>query len=120
MTPKEEAMDGLRAAIVMLLKNRQQIGMDCDLSCYQTHDDLFFVEYFLNPRTIGQLTLTEVERKTLMDDEELIEIFSTAEEAADFYLRLTGGRLDIGANIAKEKKRTLKEKVAAHDKDKYF
>lgn len=116
----QQTMDSLKTAIVTLLKNRQQIGMDCDLACYQTHDDLFFVEYFLNPRTVGQLTLTDTERKTLMGDEELIEIFNTAEEAADFYLRLTGGRLEIAGTISKDKKRTLREKVAAHDKDKYF
>jgi hypothetical protein len=117
----QETMDSLKTAIVTLLTNRQQIGMDCDLSCYQTHDDLFFVEYFLNPKTVGELTLTDVERRTLADDEELIEIFMTAEEAADFYLRLTGGRLSIVTpNVGKEKKRTLKEKVTAHDKDKYF
>jgi len=117
----QETMDGLKTAIIILLKNRQQIGMDCDLSCYQTHDDLFFVEYFLNPRTIEELTLTDIERKTLVDDEELIEIFMTAEEAADFYLRITGGRLNIVIpNVSKTKKRTLKEKVTSHEKDKYF
>jgi hypothetical protein len=117
----QETMDSLKTAIVTLLTNRQQIGMDCDLSCYQTHDDLFFVEYFLNPRTTDELTLTDIQRKTLTDDEELIEIFSTAEEAADFYLQLTGGRLNIVTpNISKDKKRSLKEKVTAHEKDKYF
>lgn len=115
----QETMDSLKSAIVILLNNKQQIGMDCDLACYQTHDGLFFVEYFLNPRTVGELNLTDIERKTLADDEELIEIFTTAEEAADFYLRLTSGRLTMPI-VGKEKKRTLKEKVEENEKEKYF
>ena len=122
-----EKPEGLKSAIVTLLKRNQQIGMQCDLSCYMTHDGYYHVDYILCWETVGLLNLTEKERKILMDEEELVEIFDNAEEAADFYLRVSGGRTDIcsdsqhnNGHNGHSKKRTLKEKSLAYDKDKYF
>jgi hypothetical protein len=117
----------LKSAIVTLLEKNQEIGMKCDLSCYPTHDGFFFVDYILTDETVDSLNLTPEERQSLMDEEELVEIFDNAEDAASFYLRLTGGKLDLcsdpehgqGHN-GNHKKRSLKEKVSAFEKDKYF
>lgn len=123
----EKPDDGLKTAIVTLLRRNQQIGMQCDLSCYPTHDGYFFVDYILCKDTVNRLNLDDTQKKTLRDEEELVEIFDTPEEAADFYLRLTGGKIDICSdpchpthNGHNGKKRTLKEKSVAYDKDKYF
>ena len=119
--------DGLKSAIVTLLNKNQEIGMKCDLSCYPTHDGFFLVDYVLCPETVNLLNLKEQERKVLMEEEELIEMFDTPEEAADFYLRLTGGKMVIcsdpshgNGHDGHSKRRTLKEKIDAYDKDKYF
>lgn len=117
----------MKSAIVTLLKRNQQIGMQCDLACYPTHDGFFFVDYILCEETVNSLNLNDKERKILKDEEELIEMFETPEDAADFYLRLTSGKAICsdqfhanGHNEHNSKKRTMKEKVASYDKDKYF
>jgi hypothetical protein len=122
-----QTQEGLKSAIVTLLNRKQEIGMKCDLSCYSTHDGFYSVEYILCPETVTLLNLTDRERRTLMDEEELVEIFDNPEDAADFYIRLSGGRLDIcsdpqhsNGHNGYHKKRTLKEKAVAYDKDKYF
>jgi len=118
--------DDLKTAIVTLLKRNQQIGMQCDLSCYPTHDGFFFVDYILCEETVSRLNLDANERQILKDEEELVEIFDNAEEAADYYLKLTDGRIDVCSDPCHPthngngKKRTLKEKALAYDKDKYF
>ena len=119
--------DGLKSAIVILLESNQEIGMKCDLACYPTHDGFFFVDYILCPETVTLLNLTEKERKMLTDEEELSEMFDKAEDAADFYLRLSNGKLSIcsdpyhgNGHNGHSKKRTYKEKALAYDKDKYF
>lgn len=121
----ESPVEELKLAIVTLLKSNQQIGMQCDLSCYPTHDGYFFVDYILCEETVNQLNLNKREWRILKEEEELVEMFDTAEDAADFYLRLTRGKMDIcsdplHSNGHGAKKRTLKDKVAAYDKDKYF
>lgn len=123
--------EDLKTAIVTLLKRNQQIGMQCDLSCYPTHDGFFFVDYILCKDTINRLNLDEQQQKTLKEEEELVEIFDNPEEAADFYLKLTNGKIDICSDPChpshnghngngNSKKRTLKEKAVAYEKDKYF
>jgi len=119
-------VEDLKTAIVTLLKRNQQIGMQCDLSCYPTHDGFFFVDYILCKDTVTCLNLDEQQRKTLREEEELVEIFDNPEEAAEFYLQLTGGKIDICSDPCHPshghngKKRTLKEKALAYNKDKYF
>ena len=121
-----QTQEDLKSAIVTLLNSNQEIGMKCDLSCYPTHDGLFQVDYILCEETVDLLDLTDKERKSLMDEEELVEIFDTAEEAAEFYIRISGGRSDIcsdpehGHGHGFKKKRTLKEKSLCYEKDKYF
>jgi hypothetical protein len=117
--------EDLKVAIVTLLKQNQQIGMQCDLSCYPTHDGYFFVDYILCKDTVSRLNLDEKQQKTLRDEEELSEIFDNPEEAADFYIKLTGGKIDVCSDPCHPshsniKKRTFKEKSLAYDKDKYF
>lgn len=118
--------DGLKSAIVTLLSKNQEIGMKCDLSCYPTHDGFYLVDYILCPETVDFLNLKDEERKVLMDEEELVEMFNTPEEAADFYLRLTGGEMVVCSDAfhanghSHSKKRSLKDKIEAYDKDKYF
>lgn len=117
----------LKSAIVTLLEKNQEIGMKCDLSCYPTHDGYFFVDYILCPETVDLLHLEDQERQMLMEEEELVEMFDSASAAADFYLRLTGGKIGICSDSSHTNghngdvtKRTLKEKIEAFDKDKYF
>ena len=121
--------EGLKSAIITLLESNQEIGMKCDLACYPTHDGFFFVDYILSEKTVDLLDLDDEQKKTLSEEEELIEIFDNAEEAADFYLRLTGGKMTICSDgqhgnghghMTNGKKRTLKEKMVAYEKDKYF
>ena len=117
MTTTIEVKKDLKEAIVTMLKEGQQIGMNCDLACYPSSDGFYQVDYLYSKETMNLLNLTEQERKTILDDEELVEIFETAEEAAEFYLRLSyGTKLFCPEN----KKRTLKEKVGCYEKDKYF
>lgn len=117
--------EDLKTAIVTLLKKNQQIGMQCDLSCYPTHDGFFFVDYVLCKETVGLLNLTDQQRQMVMDEEELVEIFDNPEDAAEFYINLTGGK-EICSDAkhknghVERKPRTLKEKTVAYDKDKYF
>jgi hypothetical protein len=116
MSPEE-----LKTAIVTLLKLDQQIGMNGDLCCYASNDGFFQVDYLYSEETLPLLNLTDREKKTIQEDEELVEVCETAEEAADFYLRLTGGIMFVAPNTIKsKKKRTLHNKVAAFDKDMYF
>ena len=121
-----QTQEGLKSAIVTLLIRNQEIGMKCDLSCYPTHDGLFQVDYILCSETVNLLNLTAEERKSLMDEEELVEIFDNAEDAAEFYIRVSGGRSDIcsdpahGKGHGATKKRTFKEKSVSYEKDKYF
>lgn len=120
-----QTQDGLKSAIVTLLKQNQQIGMQCDLSCYPTHDGFFFVDYVLCKETVGLLNLTDQQRQMIQDEEELVEIFDNPEDAADFYVKLTGGKEICsdpkhGHGHNDKKVRTLKEKTVAYDKDKYF
>jgi hypothetical protein len=123
--PVEQA-ENLKSAIVTLLNRNQEIGMKCDLSCYPTHDGLYQVDYILCEETVDSLNLTDKERKSLMDEEELVEIFDNAEDAAEFYIRISGGRSDIcsdpahGRGHGATKKRTFKEKSTSYEKDKYF
>jgi len=123
---KESRKEDLKSAMVTLLRSKQQIGMDCDLSCYQTQDGYFQVDYILCEETVHLLHLDEEQERTLVDEEELIEIFETAEEAADFYLKLTGGRMIVcsdekhGHGHHPTKKRTFKQKALSYDKDRYF
>lgn len=122
---------GLKSAIVTLLESNQEIGMKCDLSCYPTHDGYFFVDYVYCEETVNLLNLDEQQRQIIKEEEELVEIFDNAPEAADFYLKLSNGKMTIcsdaqhghghSSNVAGVgKKRTLKQKVLAYDKDKYF
>lgn len=121
-----QTQDGLKSAIVTLLNRNQEIGMKCDLSCYPTHDGLYQVDYILCDETVDSLNLTDNERKVLMEEEELVEIFDNPEDAAEFYIRVSGGRSDIcsdpehGHGHGFKKKRTFKEKSLAYEKDKYF
>jgi len=112
----------LKEAIVTVLSQKQQIGMDCDLACYQDNDGFFHVDYLYSEDTVDVLNLDEQQKKIIHDEEELLEIFETPEEAADFYLKLTNGRIDLCNSYRpkKGKKRTLEEKVNAFDKDMYF
>lgn len=117
--------ESLKSAIVTLLKTNQEIGMRCDLSCYPTHDGFFFVDYILCKETVDQLNLTETERKVLIDEEELSEMFDNADDAAEYYLRLSNGKIicsdpNHGHGHQDMKKRTLKEKSSAYERDKYF
>ncbi len=114
MSPTET----LRSAIITLLSERQQIGMGGDLSCYAS-DGFYCVDYIYSSETVDFLTLTDREKKTIIDEEELVEYFETPEEAADFYLRLTGGKMAIPSDC-NGKKRTVREKVASYDNDQYF
>ena len=122
---EDEKPDELKSAIVTLLKGNQQIGMNCDLACYPDGTGFFWVEYILCKETVGLLNLTDQQKRMVMDEEELIEIFDNPEEAADLYIQLSGGKEICADNAHKrghkcEKKRTLKEKAVAYDKDKYF
>src|SRR5271157_2846571 len=89
----EPVTHDLKTAIVTLLESGGQLNMDADLACYSTKDGYYFVEYFLDEETVSNLNLTDREKKLLKDEDELMEIFDNAEEAVDFYLRLTGGRM---------------------------
>lgn len=109
----------LKTAMVTLLKNGQQIGMDCDLACYPTSDNFYVVDYLYSDDTLAVVNLTDAEFETVMDEEELIEYFETPEEAAEFYLRLSNGKMRITAGRPSNK-RTYREKVKAYDKEKYF
>lgn len=115
----------LRDSIINLLENGGQINMDADLACYSTHDGYYFVEYFLSEETVQNLNLTPHEKKLLMDEEELVEVFDNSEEAADFYLRLTNGRMIPVPSYCRYRSptKTLKDKVAevkVSDKEEYF
>jgi hypothetical protein len=115
----------LRAAIITLLENGGQVNMDADLACYSTRDGYYFVEYFLNPDTVDTMNLTAHEKKLLDNEEELMEIFDKPEEAADFYMRLTNGRMIPVPSYCRDKspKKSIKEKVVevkVAEKDDYF
>lgn len=110
----------LKAAIVTLLKNRQQLNMDCDLCCYPSSDNYYHVDYIYSEESIGALNITERERQLIMDEEELLEIFDTPEEAAEFYLRLCNNNINLGGYRCNSPKRTIAAKIASYNKDKYF
>jgi len=115
----------LKTAILTLLENGGQLNMDADLACYSTHDGYYFVEYFYNENTIKSLNLTEHEKKLLEDEEELIEIFDSPEEAIDFYLRLTNGRMIPLPDHCRNKndKKTAKDRILEMktlENDNYF
>ncbi len=107
----------LEVAVVALLRSGQQICMDCDLACYPISDG-FVVDYLYSEETIDSINLSEKERKTVMDEEELVEYFETPEDAAVFYLKLSNGKLKMMGS--KSDKRTITEKLKAHNKEKYF
>lgn len=115
----------LKTAILTLLENGGQLNMDADLACYSTHDGYYFVEYFFNENTVKSLNLTEREKKLLDDEDELIEIFDSPEEAVDFYLRLTNGKMIPLPDHCRNRngKKTVKERiqeVEVLEKDNYF
>lgn len=103
----------LKTAILTLLENGGQLNMDADLACYSTHDGYYFVEYFYNESTIKSLNLTEHEKKLLEDEDELIEIFDSPEEAMEFYLRLTNGKMMPLPDHCRNRnnKKTVKERL---------
>jgi hypothetical protein len=82
----------LRSGIIAVLNGHGQVSRDADLTCYFS-EGLFCVDYIYTEETAELLHLTDSERKLVHEDDELIEYFENPEEAADFYLRLTGGRL---------------------------
>jgi hypothetical protein len=120
----------LKTAILTLLNNGGQLNMDGDLACYPTHDGYYFVEYFFNEETVDALCLTAQEKNLLEEEEELVEIFDNPEEAVDFYLRLTKGKMHpLPACSCHDKttihnrKKTIHEKLKVAkiaDKEDYF
>lgn len=107
-------------AIVTILNRGVPIGMESDLAIWSTLDGFFIVNYQYNEETIGLLDLTDFERQTILDEEELEQHFETAEEAAAFYLRLTDGKMMTADMRSHSPKRTLQEKVKSYHKGKYF
>ena len=117
--------ESLKAAILTLLENGGQLNMDADLACYSTHDGYYIVEYFFNEDTVNKLNLTEREKELLKEEEELIEIFDSPEEAVEFFLRLTNGRMIPLPDNCRNRngKKTAKERIQevdAIEKDNYF
>jgi hypothetical protein len=111
----------LKSAIVTLLKQNQQIGMNGNLCCY--YDEGFYcVDYLYSEESSAILNLTDSERKLLRDEDELCEFCDTPEEAADFYLRLTSGKMFIDplGYCGNKKKKTAKETAVTAEKDQYF
>lgn len=119
-----QTSEEVKAAIATVLSGRGQITMDGDLCCYH-NDGMYCVDYIYSQETAETLNFTELEKNLLKSEEELVEYFEKPEEAAEFYLRVTGGRL-LEVYPEHRKPRTdIKKRVAAIeavalDKDSYF
>ena len=116
----------LRSGIIAVLNGHGQVSRDADLTCYFS-EGLFCVDYIYTEETAELLHLTDSERKLVHENDELVEYFDNAEQAADFYLRLTGGSIMEPPDMKHRK--CVKQEAEHHqhamemlalDKDNYF
>ena len=108
----------LKEAYVVTVKSGVGLDMMEDITCYPTSDGRFSVEYHLFEENFENLGLSAHQFNLLKEERELLEIFDSAEEAIDFFLKLRPkGKYSYQEN---GKGGTLVETLAAKKKNRFF
>lgn len=107
-----------KQAVSLVVENGACVNLSADLAIYKCGGN-YCVEYWFDETTINLLNLTEEQKSTIKEDEELLEFFDNVDSAVEFCFTILDRPIPT---FDLPPKRTLMNKIKdkASGNDDYF